>query len=87
MLTVECFKMLCAQAQNDRGKEVLRCLLIIERLWKRYMETEFKRQQDELIEAHRENAEMKKENSSLKMFKYKNARRWTYFKYKKGLCL
>ena len=87
MLTVECFKMLCAQAQNDRGKEVLRCLLIIERLWKLYMETEFKRQQDQLTQAHRENAEIKKENSSLKMFKYNNARRWTYFKYKKGLCL
>ena len=48
MLSVECFKFLCMLAQNDKGSQVRSYYLIIECLWKQYMEAEFKRHQEEL---------------------------------------
>jgi len=74
-------------AQNEKGKQVRDYYLILEKLWKRYMETEFKRQQQELIENEQTIAEITKKNSALELFKYNNARRWVFFKFKQGLCL
>ena len=48
MLSSECFKSLCMLAQNDKGKQARSYYLIIERLWKRYMEAEFKAKDDAL---------------------------------------
>ncbi len=54
MLSVNCFRMICAQAQNEKGKLALRYLLTVETLWKRYMEAEFKRQQELTAKIERE---------------------------------
>lgn len=46
-LSVNCFKMLCAQTNNEKGKMLLHYLLIVERLWKEYMQTKFNSIQEE----------------------------------------
>lgn len=47
-LSVNCFRTLCAQAQNEKGKMLLRYLLLVERLWKEYMQVKFDSVQDQL---------------------------------------
>jgi phage anti-repressor protein len=46
-LTVDCFKQLCMMACNSEGKQVREYYLILEKLFKKYTEDEFKRQMDE----------------------------------------
>jgi hypothetical protein len=46
-LSLSCFKILCAQAQNERGKMLLRYLLIVEHLWKEYTQARLKTIQEE----------------------------------------
>jgi phage anti-repressor protein len=50
MITVDCFKALCMLAQNEMGKQVRRYYLILERLWKSFMESRFVEQQ-QLLES------------------------------------
>jgi phage anti-repressor protein len=46
MLTVECFKRLCMMACNAQGEKIREYYLILEKLFKKYTEDEFKRQMD-----------------------------------------
>ena len=48
MLTINCFKMMCAQSQNEKGKTILKYLLAVENIWKKFMEDKLKTKDDEI---------------------------------------
>jgi len=46
-LSINCFKMLCIQAQNGKGRVPLQYISVVERLWNEYTRTQFKSIQEE----------------------------------------
>lgn len=48
MLSIDCFKAMCAQAQNEKGKMVLKYFWLVEKLWKRFMDEQMKAIEEEL---------------------------------------
>lgn len=46
-LSIDCFRMLCAQAQNEKGKMMLRSLFAIQRLWQEYSQIQFSASSEE----------------------------------------
>jgi phage anti-repressor protein len=79
MLTVDCFKEMRMLAQNDKGKTTRLFYLILERLWKKYMEIEFSRQKEEnerlKEDLHEEQLQGIKQRKCIGNYSYKNRHR------------
>lgn len=64
-LSMDCFRILCAQAQNEKGRMMLRMLFTIQRLWQEYSQTQFSVSNEEKIQLEVQLNDEKKSHKDL----------------------
>jgi hypothetical protein len=86
-LTIECFKTLCSQSQNEKGKQCLKILLAIERLWKAHMQQEFDKQKSIIEQKDKSLAEKDIALKHLDSLHQQTLAKQRRHEYRKGPCI